>query len=136
VARASPQPVALAGAAMLALGLGLIATWEHATDLAMLATSLLLHGAGAGLFQVAYLEHVTATMPRADRGVAGSLANVTRTMGVVTGASLLMFLFRGVQAGGPDEEAGFLAGFTTTFGAAAMLCLAVVLLAAWLGRRR
>jgi len=136
LARTAPYRVAFGGGGILALGLGLIAAWGSEASLPSMAAALVLHGIGAGLFQVAYLEHVTATMPRADRGVAGSLANVTRTMGVVTGASLLMLLFRSVQSSGPGGDAGFLAGFASTFGAAAALCLAVVLLAAWLGRRR
>lgn len=137
--RLPPYPVALGGAVILALGLGLIATWQAEAGLLGMAVALLLQGIGIGLFHVAYLELVTATLPRQDRGVAGSLANVTRTMGVVGGASLLMLLFRSVQASGPaglDADAGFLAAFSATFAAAAALSGAVAMLAVLLRPRR
>ena len=69
-----------------------------------------LQGFGVGLFQVAYFDIVTASIPRADRGVAGSLVMMTRTVGTVTGATVLMLLFqtwRGMaEADGAAEIAG------------------------------
>jgi len=124
LARFPPDAVACGGAAILAAGLGLTALWRPDSPVALLAAALLLQGIGAGVFQVAYLESVTATLPRHQRGVAGGLANVTRTMGVVVGASLLMALFRSVEAAGPTGDAGFLAGFAAAFLAAAAVALA------------
>jgi len=78
---------------------------------------------------------VIAALPSADRGVAGSLTILTRTVGVVGGASVLSAAFqyfeqRAARAGVPAGQA-FLDGFQATFGyaaAALALCLAISLL--------
>jgi len=116
------------GVMLTGLGLGLMAFWGEATPLAGLLVALLLHGAGLGLLQVSHAEIVTGTLPRQDRGVAGSLAMMTRTLGVVAAASLLTLLFGHVEAG----PGGFLVAFRTCLGVAAGLCLVVLAL---LGRR-
>jgi hypothetical protein len=91
-----------------------------------------LQGFGVGLFQVAYFDIVTASIPRADRGVAGSLVMMTRTLGTVTGATVLMLLFQtwrnAALADGVGDVPAFLAGFGFTFRLAAALPTAVVLL--------
>ena len=43
---------------------------------------------GYGLYQVAVMDQVMGTLSRAHQGVAGSLNTVTRTIGVVTAATL------------------------------------------------
>ena len=93
---------------------------------------MVLQGFGVGLFQVAYFDIVTASIPRADRGVAGSLVMMTRTLGTVTGATVLMLLFQtwrdSAVAGGAREVPAFLAGFGFTFRVAAALPTVVVIL--------
>ena len=93
----------------------------------MLAAAMVLQGFGVGLFQVAYFDIVTASIPRADRGVAGSLVMMTRTLGTVTGATVLMLLFQtwrdAALATGAAEVPAFLAGFGATFRIAAALPL-------------
>ena len=79
--------VALAGAAMVAAGLTLIGTWGAATPAYALVFSLFLQGVGLGFFYVAYTDIVTAAIPPENRGVAGSLAMVTRTIGTVGAAA-------------------------------------------------
>jgi hypothetical protein len=56
--------------------------------------SLALQGAALGLFQVAYGDQVIASLPAESRGVAGSLTMVTRTVGLVFGASIWIALLR------------------------------------------
>ena len=76
-----------------------------------------LEGVGQGLLTVAYTDIVTATLPPRDRGVAGSLSLLTRTLGIVAGASVLTAL----QAHGAEgfwSMAGFLAGYRFAFVAA------------------
>lgn len=121
--RVPPGRLLSVGALLLAAGLGLIATWEAATPLPLLLVALGLQGFGAGLFQIAYLDVVTARMPAAARGVAGSLTMLTRTIGVVTSASLFTLLFQLLNAGRPGLE-----GFGTAFLIAALLAAAVPLL--------
>ena len=140
-ARVPPRLLAVIGAFSMAIGQVLIGTAGAMPDIPLLAGAMALQGAGVGLFQVAYFDIVTASIPRADRGVAGSLVMMTRTVGVVTAATMLMLLFqtwRGAAlAGGADEVAAFLSGFGFTFRVAAALPALVVVigLARGWGRR-
>ena len=86
---------------------------------------------------------MTATLPPQDRGVAGSLTILTRTIGIVGGATALSAAFRAFEAAalsaGMTAADAFLAGFQATFFYAAAglaLCLAIGLLRPriWLGR--
>jgi hypothetical protein len=74
------------------------------------------------LFQVAYFDIVTATIPARNRGVAGALGMATRSIGTVTGATVLMLIFQSLQA------SGFMSAFQTTFRIAAMIPAALILL--------
>ena len=114
-----PRRLALLGTAAMALGQGLIGTAGAHPDLPLMAAAMFLQGAGLGLFQVAYFDIATATIPVEARGVAGSLVMMTRTVGVVTGASVLMLTFQSLRAaalhrGLPDADA-FVSGFQGAF---------------------
>ncbi|HJU29902.1 MAG TPA: hypothetical protein VJ740_00530, partial [Hyphomicrobiaceae bacterium] len=132
VARVGIRLLALAGVALSLAGLSVVSGWEPATPLAVLIASLVVQGIGVGLFQVAYADLVLATLPVADRGIAGSLTMVTRTIGVVGGATALSAAFRhfegaSLAAGAPPAQA-FLSGFQSTFICAAActaLCFAI-----------
>ncbi len=108
----------LAGGALLA-GIGLLAIGLRGGSVPLLVVAMFVQGLGVGLFQVAYLDRVTAAVPREDRGVAGSLAMLTRTLGIVFGAAALMLIFQNV-------------GFATTFLIASTLPLALSVI--WLLR--
>ena len=105
-------------------GLGAIAGWGSAPSIALMAGSLLVHGAGLGLFQVAYTDIVIAALPINARGVAGSLTMVTRTIGLVVGASLWIALLQSIQTSaqtaGATPTAAFMSAFATVFVAAAV----------------
>ncbi len=119
LARRVPASVLMpAGAAAIAAGLGGIAVSGGA--LMLLAPMMLAQGLGLGVFQVAYFDVVTGAIPARDRGVAGSLGMLTRTLGLVSGATVLMSVFQGVSAG-----ASFGAGFRAAFLVAAALALGV-----------
>src|SRR4029077_3929586 len=130
--RVAPRLLALLGAGGMAIGQMLIATADVTPNIPLLAGAMGLQGGGVGLFQVAYFDIVTASIPRADRGVAGSLVMMTRTLGTVTGATVLMLLFQtwrdAALASGATEVPAFLAGFSATFRIAAALPVLVVLL--------
>jgi EmrB/QacA subfamily drug resistance transporter len=126
-ARVAPRLLAVIGASAMAIGQILIGTAGTVPNVPALAAAMALQGFGVGLFQVAYFDIVTASIPRADRGVAGSLVMMTRTLGTVSGATVLMLLFQTWAGSAPDAQA-FLAGFGNTFRLAAMLPLLVVLL--------
>ena len=109
----------LAGSVLIASGLAGIALW--AGQAGWLAAAMLVQGIGQGLFQVAYFDLLTTTMPVRNRGVAGSLGMLTRMLGVVSGASLLILAFETLRGTAPDQggDIAFLSGFR-----GAMLCAA------------
>jgi hypothetical protein len=115
----------------MATGQVLIGTAGGEPNIPVLAGAMALQGFGVGLFQVAYFDIVTSAIPRADRGVAGSLVMMTRTVGTVTGATLLMLVFQTLRgrslAAGGDDAVAFLGGFAGTFRLAALLPAAMVL---------
>ncbi len=117
IARGRSWP--LSGGATLA-GAGLLAIGLRGAWIPLLIAGMLVQGLGLGLFQVAYLDRVTAALPLADRGVAGSLAMLTRTLGIVFGAAALMLLFELLRDGGT-----FAFAFRGTFLAASALPLAL-----------
>jgi MFS family permease len=125
VRRAGTQPTATTGAALCAMGLALIATAGAHPGLHWLLAGLALQGVGLGLFQVAYMDLVIGSIALNRRGVAGSLALLTRTLGVVAGATSMTLVYGTVEsierAAGGDGTAAFLAGFRSTFWLAAAL---------------
>lgn len=120
-----------AAVAVVAAGLLGIALWPAHPGYLHLALSLLIPGLGYGLFQVASLDLVMGTMSRMQQGVAGSLNMVTRTMGVVLGASLGSVLFaRAAAVAGDGAGVGFDTTFRLVFGGAfavTMICLVLLL---------
>ena len=110
------------GAGLCALGLAGIALVPGGAVGAMVALSaaMVASGLGAGVFQVAYFEVLTGTIPRQDRGVAGSLGMLTRSLGIVAGASLLIALFAPLHA-----ALGFTPALRLTFLGAAGLAAAM-----------
>jgi EmrB/QacA subfamily drug resistance transporter len=130
--RVPPRLLAVIGAAAMATGQILIGSAGSEPNIPALAGAMFLQGFGVGLFQVAYFDVATSAIPRADRGVAGSLVMMTRTIGTVTGATMLMLAFQTLRgnalANGSDEAGAFLDGFAGTFRLAAVLPAALVLL--------
>jgi MFS family permease len=106
------RTTAFAGVALVGAGLLPLGFTGAATPIAVVALLLIVEGLGQGLLTVAYTDLVTDTLPERDRGVAGSLALLTRTLGIVSGASVLSALY---AHGAAD---GFLAGYRFAFVAA------------------
>jgi EmrB/QacA subfamily drug resistance transporter len=112
----SAERLAIAGAAIIGAGLLLLGAWTEQTPTAQRVAGLIVQGVGLGLFQLAYSDIVTATLPLRDRGVAGSLALLTRTLGTVTAASVFFLVFEILQT-----KHGFFEAFQQTFQLAALL---------------
>jgi MFS family permease len=113
---------------------GLLGVGRFANQPALLALAAVVQGAGQGLFQVAYLDLVTGVIPLRDRGVAGALAMLTRTLGLVSGATVLMLVFQAADAAaarhGAAVPAAFLVGFRAAlFGGAAIAAMVAVAVA-------
>jgi EmrB/QacA subfamily drug resistance transporter len=126
-----PRRMALLGAVASAAALLAISVLGDRLNLGILVLASSLQGFGMGLFQVAYFDIATATLPKENRGVAGSLVLMTRTVGIVMGASVLTLAFRSLSeaaAPGP-EHASLLAGFSGAFAIAGGISTLVVLLA-------
>ena len=120
-----PRLIALIGTTLRGVGLFGISLSGSTPDIAILVMSMAIQGIGIGLFQVAYFDIVTATIPVRNRGVAGALAMATRSIGTVTGATVLMLIFQSLQTAGTE---GFLTAFQTTFRIAATIPAALVFL--------
>lgn len=129
--RVPPRRTASVGTVLSSAGLLAISFSGPEPVLPLLVLSMTLQGFGVGLFQVAYLDIVTASIPVANRGVAGALGMATRTIGTVTGATVLMLIFQTLRAGDPTA---FMPAFQWTFRIAAAIPAAVLLFA--LRRRR
>ena len=128
------SPLALLGAVVVALATLVMGTWDRGETFWIMAVPMFIQGLGLGLFQVCILVVVTQRLDVRDRGVAGSLAQVSRTMGVVLSATCLSLLFAGLRQSntldGLEEMAAFLTAFRDTFfiaGAGLLLCLGLTL---------
>ncbi len=130
VGRFGPRAVLVSGALVTAAGLLSVPFWSAMTPIPVLMATLLLQGVGVGLFTLAYTDVVMATMRREDRGVAGSLTMLTRTIGVVSAASLLTLIFGATEAAmladGLHPTEAFLSAFARAFLLAGALPLLVL----------
>ncbi len=133
VPRLGRRPTAFAGIFLVGFWLLPLSQTDGSTPLVVVALLLVAEGVGQGLLAVAYIDLVTDTLPVRDRGVAGSLSQLTRTLGIVSGAAVLTAL----HAHGAVH--GFLAGYRFAFLAAGGGLLACLLLSclwprAWFAR--
>ena len=130
-ARLAANRICLFALLVVAVGLYAVSGWGTDADWLALAPPLLLVGFGQGVFQVCYMEIVVARLPVTERGVAGSLALLTRTVGVVFGATILTMVFTALRTGGHgaggETTAGFMAAFAATFEIAAAAAMLFVL---------
>jgi MFS family permease len=139
------RPAAFAGGLLAAAGLAGVSTWPDHARLGWMIAPLLLQGVGIGIFQVAYTDLIVGSLPRSSRGVAGSLTMLTRTVGIVVGASLLTAALHQSEsaqlAAGVAAKAAFLGGFQTVlrgagFGLLAVLALSALRRGLWFGMPR
>ncbi len=115
VERVSAERIAALGGLLSGAGLALIGGSQPGSAVQTIAilAALLLQGFGVGLFQVAYLDIVMRTLPRENRGVAGSIAMLSRSLGTVSGATLLTLVFHAMETQSPAES--FVSAFRGTF---------------------
>ncbi|MDB3952469.1 MFS transporter [Alphaproteobacteria bacterium] len=126
--------LAFLGAVLVAGGTLSIGFWPSKISIDLMVVSLLVYGTGLGLFQVSSLELVSAALPQSQRGVAGSIVLVMRTVGVLLAASLLMLLFSVNVESAVGTSNAFLSGFQETFRLAAAV-LFIFLSLTWLRPR-
>ena len=139
VARFGAVRVGPLGALLTGGGLCSVAFWSPDTAPLLMVLALVLHGIGMSFFQVAYMELVLASSPLADRGVAGSLSMLTRTVGVVVAAAGLTLLFQTQEqaalATGSEPATAFLVAFRATFLVVGGFAAATGAVLAWTARR-
>ncbi len=126
----SAERLAIAGAVVIGAGLLLLSAWTEQTSTALQVAGLIVQGLGLGLFQLACADIVTSALPLGDRGVAGSLTLLTRMLGTVTAASIILMLFEILQV-----KHGFFEAFHLTFQVAALLAFVSAGLLALLPRK-
>jgi len=132
IVRLSQSTLAVCFGWVLCLGLALAALCNGGSGLALVGAALLVQGTALGGFQVAYTDTVVAGLRQDERGVAGSLAMLTRTLGTVGGAIVLAAAYAGLEAGalaaGQPPQLAFITAFVYVFAGSAV-ALALLLLA-------
>jgi EmrB/QacA subfamily drug resistance transporter len=119
------------GLALEGLGLWLISRLEGQADDLSLAIALGVVGLGLGVFEAPNMSFVMGSIPRSQQGVAGSIANMMRTLGIVFGATGWSMLFdqrRHLYANksvlqSPTDSQGFVPAFQDVFLGATGLCV-------------
>ena len=75
------------GLALEGLGLWMVSRLDAQADYFSVAAALGVVGLGLGLFEAPNMSFVMGAIPRHQQGVAGSIANMMRTLGIVFGAT-------------------------------------------------
>ena len=129
------SPIALLSSFLVALATIAMGTWTQNVDLTTMAIPMFIQGLGLGLFQLCILDVAAQRLDVRDRGVAGSLVQVSRTIGVILGATCLSLIFAELREvlGGNDTNAldAFLLAYRYTFfiaGIGLLLCLFLTLI--------
>lgn len=123
------------GLGFAAAGLFWISTWPHTRDTVLIVGALAVHGFGYGLFQVAAVDVVMGTVSRSQQGIGGSLNALTRTFGVVSGASLGSLAFAALGGGNAVPMSTYMVAHAVMFKAAATIVLAAMFVLWWITRK-
>ena len=121
---------------LVSLGLVAIGGWSSSPHYPFMIASLLLQGVGIGLFQVAYTDLVVVALPPSARGVAGSLTMVTRTVGIVIGASGWLWMLQALDSAGLSAGASTREAFVTAFDRVFFSAAVIVGVFFWFSYRR
>ncbi len=117
--------IAYAAAWLCTCGLLCVMLWSETPNWSLIFFSMLLHGLGLGMFQVAYADWIVASLPRQARGVAGGITVFTRTVGVVSGAMIWLWVLQLAEPSSTPEallpKHIFISGFQNVFLCAAAL---------------
>ena len=129
--RLDTSPLSTLGLGIEALGLWCISRLDTASSSVSVALALGLVGLGLGMFQTPNMSFVMGAIPRAQQGVAGSMSQMMRTLGVVlgvTGASMLFSSRRAMHVERlhlptASDPQSFLPAFQDVFVVSAAVCV-------------
>jgi MFS family permease len=122
----APVPL-IAGLALEMAGLGVLAFARPETSLPVVAAALFAAGFGIGMFQVPMMALVMGSFPSSLQGAAGGLTFLARTLGLVSGVTLLAAVFAARRP---------VVGFDGAFGDAFLVATGLVGVATALGLAR
>ncbi|MGE3244989.1 MAG: MFS transporter [Beijerinckiaceae bacterium] len=108
----SVSSLALVRIGLAIMAVGLIAIGFAGPMASVVPTMVFLYftGLGLGIFQVGNLDLTTSILSIGERGVAGSLVNVARLLGIVSGAAGITWMFDAL-----DTHANRLLAFRDTY---------------------
>jgi MFS family permease len=129
--RWGPRGPMAAGLAAETAGLLLVARCGDSTPIALVGAALALVGLGLGVFQVPNIAQAMAAFPPRQQGAAGGFAFLSRTAGIVVGVQTAAWLFHDRAL-----ILGFLPAFRFTFAAAAAVCALAAVISLVRGRER
>lgn len=124
------------GLALEGLGLWMISRLDAQAEYLFVAVALSVVGLGLGVFEAPNMSFVMGAIPRSRQGVAGGIANMMRTLGIVFGATLWSMLFderrqfhlKQLAVPEPSALQIFVPAFQDVFMVAAGLCLVAFVL--------
>ncbi len=124
------------GLALEGFGLWMISRLDAQAEYLFVAVALSVVGLGLGVFEAPNMSFVMGSISRGQQGVAGSIANMMRTLGIVFGATLWSMLFderrqfhlNQFSISEPAAFQIFVPAFQDVFTVAAALCVVAFIL--------
>lgn len=98
--RIGSRSLASGGMALLAAGLGLLATCDAGSPIAVVVATLVLIGVGAGIFVAPNTNTLMASAPREAQGSAAGVMALARTTGMMVGTAMAAVAHETVRAAG------------------------------------
>jgi MFS family permease len=127
VNRFGPRAATAAGLAGMAAGCGLLALLPRGAGLAGYVGPIVVVTGSYALFQTANNSAVMAGADGARRGLVSGMLNLSRNLGLITGASAIAALFAAAAGSDAGPEA-IAAAMRLTFASAAILVLAALVM--------
>ncbi|HSK30637.1 MAG TPA: MFS transporter, partial [Candidatus Limnocylindria bacterium] len=124
------------GLALEAVGLWMVSRLDAQADYISVAIALGVVGVGLGVFEAPNMSYVMGAVARSQQGVAGSIANMMRTLGIVFGATGWSMLFDARRQAYSEQLStrtstdlqSFVPAFQDVFLSAAGICVAAFVL--------
>ena len=101
------RPLGFSGILITAIGLFAISYVNGPDSIPWMILALFIQGFGTGLFQTSYMYSITGMLPPEQRGVSGSITMLTRTIGVVSGVTVLTLIFSWLDGSGYQFQESF-----------------------------